>query len=71
MGIDAEVAPRARGSAELPDSRGLLAAVLQSSHLNDTACLRFIDPYGETLFNTLQMPVLLEELESLTSLQTD
>jgi hypothetical protein len=31
----------------------------------DSACLRFIDAYGDTTFNQLQIPVLLEELESL------
>jgi hypothetical protein len=31
----------------------------------DQVCLRFIDPYGDTTFNQLQVPVLLAELESL------
>ena len=30
-----------------------------------TCCLRFIDEYGDTKFNQLQLPVLLEELEAL------
>jgi hypothetical protein len=25
-------------------------------------CLRFVDPYGDTTFNRLQIPVVLEEL---------
>jgi len=29
------------------------------------ACLRFVDPYGDTVFNCLQFPVLLEELQLL------
>ena len=37
--------------------------------LKGTACLRFIDPYGDTTFNQWQIPVLLSELESL--LKTD
>jgi hypothetical protein len=28
-------------------------------------CLAFIDPYGDTIFNQRQIPVLLEELRSL------
>jgi hypothetical protein len=28
-------------------------------------CLRFIDPYGDTVFNRVQMPTLLSELERL------
>jgi hypothetical protein len=36
---------------------------LAASPLPHSACLRFIDPYGDTIFNSLQLPVLLEELE--------
>ena len=28
-------------------------------------CLRFIDEYGDTVFNYLQLPVLIAELEAL------
>ncbi len=30
-----------------------------------SCCLRFIDPYGDTIFNQLQIPVLIEELTEL------
>jgi hypothetical protein len=30
-----------------------------------TICLRFIDPYGDTTFNQLQLPVLVGEIEAL------
>ena len=30
-----------------------------------SCCLRFIDPYGNTVFNQSQLPVLLAELEGL------
>ena len=33
--------------------------------LSKTVCLQFIDPYGETIFNQLQIPVLVEELDHL------
>jgi hypothetical protein len=34
-------------------------------HVDDAhfVSLRFIDPYGDTLFNRLQVPVVLEELD--------
>ena len=32
---------------------------------SDSACLRFIDPYGDTTFNLSQIEVLERELESL------
>ena len=38
---------------------------LADSELKDTVCLRFIDPWGDTTFNRLQIPVLISELESL------
>ena len=30
-----------------------------------SSCLRFIDPYGDTTFNRLQVPTLLKELTEL------
>jgi hypothetical protein len=30
-----------------------------------TCCLRFLDPYGDTVFNQEQLPVLLAELRAL------
>ena len=31
----------------------------------DSKCVRFIDPYGDTVFNQLQLPVLIGELEQM------
>lgn len=45
--------------------------MLSCSDLERTACLRFIDPYGNTLFNGLQMSVLAEELAALASTLTE
>lgn len=33
--------------------------------LQNTCCLRFIDEYGDATFNQYQLPVLVEELESI------
>jgi len=30
-----------------------------------TCCLRFLDPYGDAVFNQAQLPVLLDELRAL------
>jgi hypothetical protein len=37
------------------------------SHVHDTrfTCLRFVDPYGDTIFNRLQMTALLDDLHVL------
>ncbi len=37
----------------------------QPRWMEGTACLRFVDPYGDTIFNQLQIPVLIEELEAV------
>lgn len=60
----------------LEDERGIVVATLDApAWLTDwvvscadtghTVCLRFIDPYGDTVFNRHQMKVLAEELVAL------
>ena len=72
MGIDVEIAPRSRDNPiEVHDKRGVFAEFVCSAQLSDTVCLRFIDPYGDTIFNHLQLPLLLEELELHGRLATD
>ena len=52
-----------RGSieAEFPDSEAL-HAVLANGPPPNSCCLRFVDLYGDTTFNRLQLPVLAAEL---------
>lgn len=49
----------------------LLGSWLQDGADECSACLRFIDPYGDTTFNQFQIPVLLTELESLLARKPD
>jgi len=54
--------------AKVFDSFGLLTKLIERSDLTDTSiCLRFIDPYGDTVFNKLQMKPLLREIKALAS----
>lgn len=54
------------------DDPGFLSELLPSGEgLPTTTCLRFIDPYGHTVFNQLQLDQLLSELESLRPGITD
>lgn len=46
------------------DQRGLPLVVLEQAPAT-SACVRFIDPYGDTLFNQFQLPILVEELEAI------
>lgn len=39
--------------------------------LQKTFCLQFIDPYGNTTFNSLQQEVLIDELQSLLTPSLD
>lgn len=39
--------------------------VESENDLEGTCCLQFIDEYGDTTFNQLQVPILIRELESL------
>ena len=47
---------------ELLDPQNYLGFALQLP-IDKTICLRFIDPYGDTIFNQKQIPVLINELQ--------
>ena len=47
----------------LDDPYGLLSKVLPPPNDLSWTCLRFIDPYGSTIFNQIQIPVVVRELE--------
>jgi hypothetical protein len=66
----------------LTDEKGNeIAAVAGDTHLLDAPlasldgekyqCVRFIDPYGDTIFNRLQMPRLLVEWHAVDAAVTD
>lgn len=55
----------------VPDPKRYLSIALQLPDLEKTICLRFIDPYGDTIFNQLQIPLLIRELASMRDLITD
>jgi hypothetical protein len=50
---------------EISDPNDYFGLLLNSSSLNETVCLRFIDPYGDTILNQEQIPVFIAELQSL------
>jgi hypothetical protein len=47
------------------DPRGFLGRALQSADLSRALCARFIDPYGDAIFNQSQLPTLSTELTAL------
>jgi hypothetical protein len=72
MGIDARIeTERAESLADVPDPRGYFSWGLSLHDQDSTICLKFIDPYGNTIFNQLQLPTLLSELETATASLTE
>jgi hypothetical protein len=66
MGIDAKLENESgRCLAQVRDPKGYVNWLLSLAPLDDTACLKSIDAYGDTVFNLEQMPVLRLELEHL------
>ena len=47
----------------LSPSRSQFASLIPEATVSDYPCLRYIDPYGDTTFNQLQIPQLLADLE--------
>jgi len=45
--------------------------LLSLARLDSTFCLRFIDPYGNTIFHRLQIPILQTELSTLSAWMTE
>jgi hypothetical protein len=53
--------------AAVADPEMLFARLVRHSEWSNTVCLRFIDPYGDAVFNQLQIPTLVRELEARLS----
>ena len=65
MGVDARIESEMGDSlAAVADPRGDFVWALGMLELERTVCLSVIDPYGHTVFNQRQLPVLLSELEN-------
>lgn len=72
MGVDAHWENEQGTALEtLDDPHNLVARFLPDHTDVEFACLRFVDPYGDTVFNQLQLPQLLEELRLLAQRPSD
>ncbi|MEZ6141833.1 MAG: hypothetical protein R3B84_14775 [Zavarzinella sp.] len=73
MGIDAFIeTEEGMAKSALFDTDGLTSLLVASKSTDSTSyCLRFIDPWGDTTFNQLQLPFLIEELEDLNQNQIE
>jgi hypothetical protein len=52
-------------SETIHDPSGVVAASLPDLTDGSYSCLRFIDPYGDAVFNSMQATVMIEEWERL------
>jgi hypothetical protein len=53
---------------QIPDLESLLARLFPSWDDASFHCLRYIDPWGETVFNHLQMDEVISELHRIRAL---
>jgi hypothetical protein len=62
MGVDVQVkSERGEVLGEVLDPQGLTARLLPEAG-SDSLCLRFVDPYGDAIFNSMQWPTLIGEI---------
>jgi len=66
MGIDLQwEGERGNVLGRVSDELGLVEELVGTAKDGNTFCLRFIDSYGDTVFNQQQILVLLEELRAM------
>jgi hypothetical protein len=72
VGIDAKIETELGTCvAEIGDPYNRMNRLLSLALLDSTSCLQFIDPYGDTVFNRPQIPVLQTECSALMSRLTE
>jgi hypothetical protein len=71
MGIDVRVETESgEVQDEVLDDANLTDKLLPDREDGTSPCLRFVDPFGDTLFNQLQIPLVIGELEKRLRLTT-
>ena len=64
MGIDVRVETESgEVQDEVLDDNNLTEKLLPDREDSSSPCLRFVDPFGDTLFNQIQIPLVITELE--------
>jgi hypothetical protein len=64
MGIDVRVETESgEVQDEVLDDQNLTEKLLPDREDGTSPCLRFVDPFGDTLFNQVQIPFVVTELE--------
>jgi hypothetical protein len=64
MGIDVRVETESgEVQDEVLDDENLTEKLLPDREDGTSPCLRFVDPFGDTVFNQIQIPLVVAELE--------
>ncbi len=66
MGVDLKWEDEnGRPLGEVDDPASKISALVLKTDLTWSTCLRFIDPYGDTTFSRIQIPILIDELRTV------
>ena len=72
MGIDSQLHDESGNILEsVLDSNNLMSALVENAPSGGLICLPYIDPYGDTTFNRLQVTVFIAELREAISRQSN
>jgi hypothetical protein len=72
MGVNVQWESEGGGPLEeLLDPQNWVADLLPDWRDETSTCLRFVDLYGDTVFNRLQVSILIAELEAAIAKATD
>lgn len=72
MGVQVQWETEGGGRLEvLRDPQDRVAELLPDWRDEASLCLRFVDLYGDTVFNRLQLPILIAELEAAVAKAAD
>lgn len=53
------------------DPQMIISKIILKKDLQNTTCLRFIDPYGDAVFNQIQIPILISEIRDILQSESD
>lgn len=72
MGIDVRhESERGELLSEVADPHGRTTLLIPTAPDTDSRCLRFLDPYGDAVFNQLQLPFLISEVRRQVEKMSD
>lgn len=72
MGIDLRWEDELGNSIEeVYDPKNIFASLIDKTDKSELICIRFIERYGDTVFNQLQIPIFINELKRILRVCND